>query len=275
MMADHAKHADRTLPKLAGGLVAFLVRLVAFLVPAGLCFGGILFALWGLTISGAPLGSMNFLFGSLATEGTVVKVEDSGEGHWRPVVEYDVDGKSHTLRGWAGSAKRSHWTVGQRVPVLYMKDRTSLAQIDSFFDRWYYPLAIMVLGVSLFAGGATLYAVTRYWMRECFARTPPDGELSPSGVPPPRWQWLWAVAAGVLMTSAGALCVALGVATCVLYNSWLPMLPCGGFGLMFVLIGVATLRYQGRPTRAPRPTGGRIPVSRCSTSLGRPPAAEL
>jgi hypothetical protein len=244
-MADRAKQRDGALPELVGGLVVRLVRLVALLVPAGLCSGGLLSALWALTISGAPLSSVNFTFGSLATEGTVVAVEDSGEGHWRPVVEYQVNGQSHTLRGWAGSDRRSRWAVGQRVPVLYMKDRPGLGQIDSFFDRWYYPLFIFVVGVSLFAGGATLFAWTRYWMQECRARVPSDGELSPSG-PAAAPRGPWAVAAGSLTTAAGALCVAVGVVTCLLDRTWIPMLPCGGVGFLLGLVGVATLRSHGR-----------------------------
>lgn len=237
LMLDGPKQADKAPLKVARALGGCLGMGVSLTVS----LGGIASAIWALTLGGSPLWSINFCFGSVATHGTVVKVQDVGEGHWSPVVAYEVDGKSYTIRGWAGSQRRSRWVVGEKVRVLYMHDQHDLGQIDSFFDRWYYPSAIIVIGVCLVAGGLMVGALAEHKSR---LHTAADDESFPKPAADAPLQGALSVAAAFLMIFGGVLCLGLGVVTCIELETWLAIVPLGGVGLMFLVIGVATLRYR-------------------------------
>lgn len=142
-----------------------------FLVGGGIAFLlGLVLILWG-----------SLSIGSVHTEGTVLKLEPSIEmltlpDHtgfpqpvgeivvYYPVVEYQVEGSKFLYRSRMDS---SSYNIGQRVPVLFLKNRPSVSRIDSYSDRWAIPLLsggmIVLLGLFSWA----LFA-TSIWFRRKF-----------------------------------------------------------------------------------------------------------
>jgi len=134
---------------------------------------GTLLALFGLGWAVSPSLSL----GRASTEGTVIKLEpeielishgnpQAGEMVWHeqvvvsyPVVEYQVGDRKYTYR--PRSSFRTY-TVGEKVPVLYKVDRPGVARIDSFSDRWLFPLMFGSLFVVL---GVAIVVATVYWKR--------------------------------------------------------------------------------------------------------------
>jgi hypothetical protein len=102
---------------------------------------GSLFALCGLCFC---FHSLSFAIGTVEVPGTVIDIESGS-----PIVEYQVDGKRLTLRG-AISSTSPRYRVGEKVGVVYRSKEPSRAQINSFTERWLFPLAFTGIG-SLFA----------------------------------------------------------------------------------------------------------------------------
>jgi hypothetical protein len=111
------------------------------------------------------VSSLSFSFGSARTEGTIIKVEEDLRYHgggsgtqsgrtWYPVVEYQVGGSKYTHTG-PGSSE-PHFTVGQTLGVLYKVDRPAVACLDSFVDRWLFPMVFSGVGAMFAASGAVV-----------------------------------------------------------------------------------------------------------------------
>ena len=104
---------------------------------------GLLILLFGAVFGGVGLffltKALSFSHDSAHVEGTVVRLERSGDkGSRLPVVRYEVDGKSHELRGDIASG--SPPAVHSKVSIIYKTADPSQAQIDSFVQRWLFPL---------------------------------------------------------------------------------------------------------------------------------------
>ncbi len=102
-------------------------------------------------------------WGAVRTQGTVVDVvaQESGDGDsYVPVVDYSVDGKTFTCRGAIGFSPPMH-KIGQQVQVLYRPDHPEAGHIDSFLDRWVFPLMFTVIGGMFSIGGICVLIWTR------------------------------------------------------------------------------------------------------------------
>jgi len=92
---------------------------------------------------------------------TIVVLEEQrgSDGHssYRPVVEYEVDGKSYRCTGkvWVGTNLNK---VGDKIAVLYQIDRPEIGYVDSFSQRWAIPLVFCILG-GFFLSGFLHYAL--------------------------------------------------------------------------------------------------------------------
>ena len=90
--------------------------------------------------------------GSLRTQGTVVALvsstssDSNGEA---PLVDYQVEGQAHRIRGNAFISFAAY-SVGETVTVLYKPERPEDGTIDSFTELWFGPAAF---------GGAGLIAI--------------------------------------------------------------------------------------------------------------------
>jgi hypothetical protein len=150
----HAKINDLARPgssaksqksSLVAGLIVLLV---------GLVFGGV-----GV---GFGIKAMSFSHDAGSTEGTVVRYDRSGgKGNTRvPIVRYTVDGKDFETRGIGSNMPPA---LHSKVKILYKSADPNDAQIDSFVQRWLFPLVFGGVGglVSLVGLSLTVYGVAQ------------------------------------------------------------------------------------------------------------------
>jgi hypothetical protein len=102
------------------------------------------FCLWG--VYAAYVGWKLETRGETTT-GTVVRMEesDSAEGGccvYSPVVEFQAGEQSFTFDSGNASYPPAY-KVGQQVRVRYDPANPKTAQIDSFFERWLFPILII------------------------------------------------------------------------------------------------------------------------------------
>jgi hypothetical protein len=63
---------------------------------------------------------------------------------WSPVVEYEVAGRTYTFTSGHYSNPPAY-SVGDRVDVRYDIANPGMAAIDSWFERWLFPLIMIVV----------------------------------------------------------------------------------------------------------------------------------
>jgi hypothetical protein len=110
---------------------------------------GLLILLFGAVFGGVggvfAAKSLSFSHDAAHVEGTVVRHERSGnKGSRIPIVRYIVDGKEHEHRGDIGSS--SPPSLNSKVTILYKTADPNEAQIDSFVQRWLFPLIFCGIG---------------------------------------------------------------------------------------------------------------------------------
>lgn len=123
-------------PRKGARVVAITLGLIGFLF---LCIGG-------------GFGVYSHLKAQDAerVEGAVVKLERTGgKGSTRPVVHFQVNGQSFGISGTVSSSPPAY-QVGEKVTVLYKRDNPGDAQIDSFVERWLFPVIFGGIGLLLF-----------------------------------------------------------------------------------------------------------------------------
>lgn len=80
------------------------------------------------------------------TNGTVVEVQQipgirpESSSSFYLFVEFDVDGKTYQIKSNRFYPTRSSSWVGETMPIIYDPLDPSIAQIDSFEERWLYPI---------------------------------------------------------------------------------------------------------------------------------------
>ena len=103
------------------------------------------FRMMGATfaIVGIGFGCYSIVFGIGAKEvqGTVTEILDGS-----PVVEYEVNGKAFSFQSSLSSTPPMYST-GDKVSVLYRPNNPGWAQINSFTDRWLFPVVFTVAGL--------------------------------------------------------------------------------------------------------------------------------
>jgi hypothetical protein len=107
---------------------------------------GTIFAATALAIA---VSSWSFASGAVRTEGTV------SSGGRRAVVRYEVDGRVYQVKS-SISFSPPAYSVGEKVQVLYLPDNPAVARIDSFVDRWLFPV--------IFGAPGALFATIGYGM---------------------------------------------------------------------------------------------------------------
>src|SRR5688572_17817027 len=102
------------------------------------------FCLWG--VYAAYIGWQLQTKGETAS-GTVVRMEESNSSEggccvYSPVVEFRAGGKTYSFQGDTASDP-PEYRVGQEVRVRYDPANPETAQIDSFGERWLFPIIII------------------------------------------------------------------------------------------------------------------------------------
>ena len=105
---------------------------------------GALFAIIGL---GFTAYCIQFSIGTKEVQGSVVEMV--GFAGQSPLVEYHVGGKRFTIQS-AVSSSPPAYIVGEKVSILYRPDDPTKAQINSFTERWLFPVAFTSCGVMAF-----------------------------------------------------------------------------------------------------------------------------
>jgi hypothetical protein len=122
------------------------------------------FCLWGVY---AAYTSWTLQNEGMTTTGTVVRLEESNSSEggccvYSPVVEFDVDGQTYTFEGGNASDPPAY-KVDEVVNVIYDPSDPSTAQIDSFFERWIFP--IIIIPAMIFTAAILNFLMIRAWMR--------------------------------------------------------------------------------------------------------------
>jgi hypothetical protein len=81
------------------------------------------------------------------TAGTVVRLEESNSSEggccvYSPVVEFDVNGQTYSFEG-ANASYPPDYEAGEVIDVRYDPLDPYTAQIDSFYERWTFPIIII------------------------------------------------------------------------------------------------------------------------------------
>ncbi|WP_164101411.1 DUF3592 domain-containing protein [Candidatus Laterigemmans baculatus] len=105
-------------------------------------FAGSFFALVGM---GLAIYSVSVGFGKTATRGTVVEMV--GSGMTSPVVEYRVNGAVHRVHGSVSSSSPTY-AIGDVVEVLYNPHNPTVAKINTFRERWLFPVVMVGAGLN-------------------------------------------------------------------------------------------------------------------------------
>lgn len=113
------------------------------------------FALLGL---GLIVHNALFAIGTKQAEGTVVEMV--GDEMKSPVVEFNANDRRHTFQSKMSSSPPAY-SVGERVSVLYHPEQPAEAQIDSFSERWLFPLGFATTGISTFIMSFSLPKIVR------------------------------------------------------------------------------------------------------------------
>jgi hypothetical protein len=116
---------------------------------------GVVIVLFGaLFFSVAAWTALRATVGTRRAVGTVVALDQSRQENnlAAPVVEYEVGGQRYRVTGIYG--RPSAHKIGEQLPVLYKERLPSEAYVDTFMDRWAFPLAfcgagglVMVIGL--------------------------------------------------------------------------------------------------------------------------------
>ena len=112
----------------------------------------------------------------LRAEGTVVRMatvhgRDGGADMYAPVFIFEsTAGRQYTVTS-ATASDPPEFTVGDRVEVVYQKDRPAGARISSFWQLWFLPMVCVFFAVGLSGAGLLLQIFERWQGREVAAVT--------------------------------------------------------------------------------------------------------
>jgi len=123
-----------------GALIAVVVTLCGCVCMIGLWA---LFAREGIEV---VKNSIYLESNGVITTGTIIDLEEhsgvrpTDSPTYTLVVEFDVDGKTYTIKSYMAYPVSSTNGVGDPVQVRYDPANPETAQIDTFEERWLYPV---------------------------------------------------------------------------------------------------------------------------------------
>lgn len=122
------------------------------------------FCLWGAYAANV---SWRLQTAGEITTGTVARLEESetSEGYccvYSPVVEFEANGQTYSFEN-NNADNTSDYQIGEEVSVLYDPANPTTAQINTFYDRWLFP--IIIIPVMIFAALLFDFFMLRSWRR--------------------------------------------------------------------------------------------------------------
>src|SRR5512134_3214996 len=138
------------------------VQVGCWTIAANLFFAA--FCLWGVY---AAYTGWQLQTKGVTTPGTVVRLAErsSSEGGcctYVPVVDFEVNNQVYTFEGDHASYP-PRYEVGEQVNVRYNPTNPNTAQIDSFFERWIFP--IIIIPAMIIAAVILNFFMIRAWRR--------------------------------------------------------------------------------------------------------------
>ena len=79
-------------------------------------------------------------------ESTVRRVDKENRTLYRPVVAYEVNDRTYGIKGDVWSVLPPY-KVGDQVVVRFKTDQPDLGFVDSFYERYFWPLLFIGLGL--------------------------------------------------------------------------------------------------------------------------------
>lgn len=155
-----APKIENTVDKIGRGANRLYIGCTTLL--ANLFFAA--FCLWGAY---AATVSWRLQTAGEMTTGTVTRLEESktSEGYcceYTPVVEFKANGQTYTFEN-DNASDSPDYQIGAEVPVLYDPSDPNVAQINTFSDRWLFP--IIIIPAMLFAALILDFFMIRAWRR--------------------------------------------------------------------------------------------------------------
>jgi len=130
---------DKVLEKANRGLSRLYIGCVAIL---GNLFLGA-FCLWGAY---AALQGFQWEINGETAPATVVELKESNDAElgrrYTSIVEYEVNGQTYSAEVGEPSIP-AEYEVGETLTVLYKRDDPQVVEIDSWSERWVFPLIII------------------------------------------------------------------------------------------------------------------------------------
>lgn len=162
-MDNYEKNFDKAMNAVDKvGKVANRAQIGCITILANLFFAG--FCLWGVY---AGYVSWTLEQGGEKTTGNVVRLEESNSSEggccvYSPVIEFIAGGQTYSFEGDNASSPPAY-SVGEEVPVLYDPGNPGTAQINSFFERWVFP--IIIIPAMIVAALILNFFMIRSWRR--------------------------------------------------------------------------------------------------------------
>ncbi|MCX7711662.1 MAG: DUF3592 domain-containing protein [Clostridia bacterium] len=111
----------------------------------------IVFSFWGIR---ETVAQFKFLHVAKEAKGTIVDIKAEKQRKkskfitvYRPVVEFITDKKIKTHFESKLRSSINTYKVNEQVPVLYEPLQPSKAEIKSFWNLWFGPITLMILGI--------------------------------------------------------------------------------------------------------------------------------
>ena len=151
---------DKTLDAVGTGVNRLQIGCLTIFF--NLFFAG--FCLWGAY---AAYTSWQLQTNGVITPGTVVRLNEQSDGEggcctYVPVIDFKVNDQIYTFEGDNASDPPAY-DVGEQVNVRYDPTNPNKAQIDSFFERWIFP--IIIIPAMILAAAVMNFFMIRSWRR--------------------------------------------------------------------------------------------------------------
>jgi len=151
---------DKTLDAVEKG--ASRLQIGCWTVFFNVFFAG--FCLWGVY---AAYTGWQLQTRGVTTPGTVVRLSELSDSEggcctYVPVIDFNANDRVYTFEGDNASYPPAY-DVGEQVDVRYDPTNPNTAQIDSFFERWIFP--ILIIPAMVIAAAILNFFMIRSWRR--------------------------------------------------------------------------------------------------------------
>ncbi len=155
-----APKIEKTVEKVGRGLNRLYIGCAT--IVANLFFGA--FCLWGAY---AATVSWRLQTAGQTAVGTIIRLEESktSEGYccvYSPIVEFQANGQTYTFEN-ENASDSADYDVGGEVRVLYDPSDPNTAQINTFSERWLFP--IIIIPAMILAALLVNFFMIRAWRR--------------------------------------------------------------------------------------------------------------